>query len=139
MSTVSFYTPTYIASCRQRFADQLQAYLTLVEGSSAPNVGEFERKYCRALLLALDNCFATRSRSMEGRDGNPLNEVRILCKSIMINRGKLMADQQINLLPGTSVLGLAVGDDVHLTARDFARLSSAFFDSIERTYGAVAD
>jgi hypothetical protein len=138
MSNVSFYTPTYIAACRQRFADQLQAYLSMVEGSSAPNVGEFERKYCRALLLALDNCFATRSRSMEGRDGNPLNEVRILCKSIIINRGKLMADAHINLSPGTSVLGLAVGDDVDLNARDFARISSAFFDSIERTYGAVA-
>jgi hypothetical protein len=138
MPTVNYYPPSYIASCRTRFENQLTAYTQLVEGSSAPNVTEFERKYCRAMLLALDNCFSTRSRVSEGFDGNALNEVRVLCQSIMTNRGVVKMDPEIRLMPGESVLGLAAGDDVHLTVRDFARLSAAFFDAISQTYGALA-
>jgi hypothetical protein len=134
MASVSYYSPTYIASCRDRFEAQLSAYTQLVDGSSAPNVPEFERKYCRAMLLALDNCFSTRSRTAEGANGNPLNEVRVLCSSIMTNRGVLKMDPQIELTPGTSVLGFAAGDQIHLTVRDFARLSFAFFAAIEAKF-----
>ncbi len=66
-----------------------------------------------------------RLRGIEGKDGNPLNEVRVLCNSILLNKGRL----QIDKLPGwptsagaslklpreTSVLKLKAGDEVKLS------------------------
>lgn len=39
-----------------------------------------------------------------GKDGNPLNEVRILCNSIMNNNGIMSKDKTIRLNPEKSVL-----------------------------------
>jgi hypothetical protein len=50
----------------------------------------------------LENYFVHRSRTLEKKDGNPLNEVRVLCTSMMSNDGKLAADKQIRLDPAKS-------------------------------------
>jgi hypothetical protein len=62
---------------------------------------------------------------MEGKDGNPLKEVRVLCTSLMENDGVLAADKQIRLRPETSILHLAVGDEIRLTQGEFLRLAEA--------------
>jgi len=73
-----------------------------------------------------------------------LNEVRVLCNSILLNKGRL----QIDKLPGwptsagaslklpreTSVLKLKAGDEVKLSETDFVRLSKAFFAELEKKY-----
>jgi hypothetical protein len=64
MLSVTQYTPAYISACRARFNEQLSAYRKLVEGSHAPNVTTFERKFCRTLLLSLDNSFVDRNPDM---------------------------------------------------------------------------
>lgn len=51
------------------------------------------------MVLALDQLFVHRARGIEGKDGNPLNEVRVLCTSIMANGGVLVKDSQIKLDP----------------------------------------
>jgi hypothetical protein len=47
-------------------------------------------------VLLLDHTFVHRLPGIEGKDGNPLNEVRVLCNSILLNEGKLQVDK----LPG---------------------------------------
>ena len=83
-------------------------------------------------------------RVTEGKDGNPLNEVRVLCNSIMLNQGKLQVDKLpwwpmsanagIKLPAEKSVLKLKVGDEVKFSEGDFVRLSAAFFAEFEKKY-----
>ena len=61
------------------------------------------------LVVVLDGYFVHRTRAIEGKDGNPLNEVRMLCSSILGHDGVLAADGTIKYKPEASVLGLAVG------------------------------
>jgi len=88
--------------------------------------------------------FVHRLSGIEGRDGNPLNEVRILCNSILLNKGKLQVDKLpgwpnsavsgLKLPPEKSVMRLQVGDEIRLTEADFVRLSKAFFAEMEKKY-----
>jgi hypothetical protein len=98
---------------------------------------DFAGRFFNTLVLKLDYIFVHRLSGMEGKDGNPLNEVRILCNSILINEGKL----QVEKLPGwpnsavanltlpleKSVLKLKAGDEIKLNEADFVRLVQAFF------------
>ncbi len=77
-----------------------------------------------------------RLRVIEGKDGNPLNEVRVLCNSILLNVGKLQVEtlpewpmsggRSLKLSPEKSALKLKVGDVVKLSEADFVWLSKAF-------------
>ena len=90
--------------------------------------------------------FVHRFSGIEGRDGNPLNEVRILCNSILLNKGKLQVDKSTSSRGGRTppspdsichrkgLLKLQVGDEVRLTEADFVRLSKGFFAEIEKKY-----
>jgi hypothetical protein len=88
--------------------------------------------------------FVHRLTGIEGKDGNPLNRVRVLCNSILLNQGKLQGDKlpgwpnsagsSLKLLPEKFVLKLRVGDDIRLTEADFVRSSKAFFAEIEKRY-----
>jgi hypothetical protein len=51
-----------------------------------------------------------RARGLEGKDGNPLNEVRMLCDSILQKDGVMTADKTIKFDPAKSVLRLQPGD-----------------------------
>lgn len=135
------YTKDYIAACRARVDADLRAYRTQV--GQAPSK-EFEARFFNAQVLLLDHMFVHRLTGIEGKDGNPLNEVRVLCNSILLNRGKLQVDKlpgwpnsavaSIKLPPETSVLKLRAGDDVKLSEADFVRLAEAFFAEIEKRY-----
>ena len=45
-----------------------------------------------------------------GKDGNPLNEVELLCDSLMNNSGVLRGSTVIKLIPDQSVLKFHIGD-----------------------------
>jgi hypothetical protein len=135
------YSQEYIDACRARVDGDLRAYRKQVGKSPLP---ELEHRFFNDQVLLLDYMFVHRLSGIEGKDGNPLNEVRVLCNSLLLNRGKL----QIEKLPGwpnsavssiklpadTSVLKLRPGDEVKLTERDFVRLADAFFTEIEKRY-----
>ena len=89
------------------------------------------------MALVLDRYFVHRLPGVdyEGKDGNPLNEVRIVCDSLMNNNGTLRGDKQIKLTPERSILKLRVGDPIRLTGAEFERLSAAFFAELERRFG----
>jgi len=97
------YTQDYVDACRARVEADLRAYRKQV--GKAPSK-EFEVRFFNDQVLLLDHMFVHRLTGIEGKDGNPLNEV----------------------------LKLRVGDDVKLSEADFVRLSKVFFAAIEKKY-----
>jgi hypothetical protein len=122
MLAVKHYPPQQVSSCRAAVAK-------LLEGD-APGLGN-------AAVLVLDHWFVHRQRGAEGKDGNPMNEVRVLAESIVHHDGILTVDGGIDLRPETSVLGLGPGAAVDLDREDAARLAGAYLAAIERTYVAT--
>lgn len=141
MLGIKAYTQNYIDACRTKVDADLRAYRKQV--GEAPS-REFEGRFFNDLVLLLDYMFVHRLTGIEGKDGNPLNEVRVLCNSTLLNQGKLQVDKLpgwpnsagagIKLTPEKSVLKLKLGDEVKLTEADFVRLSKAFFTEMEKKY-----
>ena len=136
------YPKDYIAACRARVDADLRAYRKQVGKSPSR---EFEARFFNDQVLLLDHMFVHRLTGIEGKDGNPLNEVRVLCNSILLNGGKVQVDKLpgwpnsagagLELPPETSVLKLHAGEEIALSEADFVRLSRAFFVEIEKRYG----
>ena len=139
------YTPDYIDACGARVDADLRAYRKQV--GKAPSK-EFDARFFHDQVLLRDYMCGHRLSGIEGKDGNPLNEVRVLCNSILLNRGKLQVDKlpgwpnsavaKLTLPPEKSLLKLDVGDEVKLTEADFVRLSTAFFAEIDKKYNERA-
>ena len=136
------YSEDYIAACRARVDADLRAYRKQV--GNAPSK-EFEARFFNDQVLLLDYMFVHRLTGIEGKDGNPLNEVRVLCNSLLLNQGRLQVDRLpgwpnsastgMELPPEKSVLKLKVGEEVRLNESDFVRLSKAFFAELEKKFG----
>ncbi len=135
------YSQDYIDACRARVDADLNAFRRQV-GKGPSN--EFEARFFNDQVLLLDYMFVHRLSGIEGKDGNPLNEIRVLCNSLLLNNGKLQVDKlpgwpnsavsSLTLPPEKSLLQLEVGDDVNLSEADFVLLSKAFFAEIEKKY-----
>ncbi len=125
MLGVSSYKKDYVAACRAR----MDALLASYNGS-----GAFEQPFLSHMILALDHSFMHRLRGAEGKDGNPLNEVRMLANSLLENGGVMTEDKTIKYKPESSVLKIAIGDTIRLDLAGFGRLATAFFDEIEKRY-----
>jgi len=145
MLCVNNYSQKYIDKCRSRVAAQVFAYKSLVataRNQSAPTdepllkaaIETFEPHFFNNIVLALDSYFVHRARAMERKDGNPLNEVRMLCNSMLNNNNRMCADKTITFDPAKFVLKYRVGDEMKLNEADFNLLSSAFFAEIESKY-----
>ncbi len=135
------YTRDEVDQCKTAIADQLAAYAALVKAMGKPTNkkvdaarGSFEPLFFNNLLLALDRHFVHRIRAVAGKDGNPLNEVEVICDSLMSNNGVLEKSTVIKLDPDTSVTKLSFGDPIRLNADQFVRLSDAFFAELERKF-----
>jgi hypothetical protein len=127
MLGVKSYERDYVESARKKVDADVAAYVA-VAGSIEDEA--FEVVYFNNLVIVLEGLFVHRLRGVEGKDGNPLNEVRLLASSLLTNEGVLLADKQIKLKPGTSVLGLAVGDQIKVDEAGFRRLAAGFFEQI---------
>jgi hypothetical protein len=129
MLSENSYTREYIDSCRGRVAAQIAAFDRL------PAVNpEFEHAFFGNMVIVLHACFANRMRGMEGKDGNPLNEVRVLTNSMLGGGESLVADSTITWRPDATVLGLDVGDPIRIDRDGFVHLSDAFFAELEGKY-----
>ena len=92
MLCVNNYTQKYIDECRARVAAQVSAYQALVATASnktatdepllSASIEAFEPHFFNNMVLALDSYFVHRARAKEKKDGNPLNEVRMLLSVI---------------------------------------------------------
>ncbi|WP_411727860.1 hypothetical protein [Methyloglobulus sp.] len=144
MLCVNNYTQKYIDECRSRVAAQVSAYQTLVvavRNQAATDVPllnaaieAFEPHFFNNMALTLECYFVHRARAIEKKDGNPLNEVRMLCNSMVNNNNRMCADKTIKFDPAKSVLKYQIGDEIRLNEADFIRLSSAYFAEIESKY-----
>ena len=121
MLGVSTYSQEYIAQTRARIEADTASFADLKKPSNG-----FESVFFNNMVLALDHYFVHRLRKLEGKDGNPLNEVRVISNSLMENGGVALS--------GTKLLGYAAGDEIRLTAADYERLSKAFLAEIESRY-----
>jgi hypothetical protein len=136
------YTQDYIDRCRARVGRDIGVYRKLAAEKRAavrktkpsPALETFEVAYFNSMVLVLDYCFVHRLRTVEGKDGNPLNEVRVLCNSMLLHDNVLTADHSIMLAPDKSILKYQLGDVIKVHAGDFVRLSKAFFAEIESKF-----
>jgi hypothetical protein len=117
-----------VDGCRARIDADLAAYDAAAAGAE---FGDFEATFFNNMVLVLDHYFVHRLRTVEGKDGNPLNEVRVVSDSLMLNNGIMTADKTINLDPAKSVLNYAPGDRIKLGKGDFERLCDAYFAEIQ--------
>ena len=130
------YPSEYVETVRAMVADNVASYAAL----GLPEENDFERGYVHQLLLALDSYFTHRGRGLEGKDGNPLNEVRMITDSLQGNDAQgpivplLAGNSTIKYKPESSVLGLAVGDPIDLSVADYERLANAFLDELEKRF-----
>jgi len=138
------YTQEEIDQGKAALDQQLAAYKKLAKALTSAAIDNeidsaiesFEAHFFNNMTLVMDRYFVHRlpGADYEGKDGNPLNEVRILCDSLMNNNGIMRGDKQIKLTPERSVLKLNIGDSIHLTEEEFERLSAAFFAELERRF-----
>ena len=64
----------------------------------------FETLFFNNMTLVLDRYFVHRLRIVAYKDGNPLNEVEMLCDSLMNNNGVLRESKLVKLIPEQSVV-----------------------------------
>ncbi|MGH6855057.1 MAG: hypothetical protein ACREDX_03430 [Aestuariivirga sp.] len=129
MLGVSSYDKATITACKRAVTALMKAYLA--DASPA-----FEQEFLRHMVPALDRLFVHRLRGKEGKDGNALNEVRMLCTSICEGKKVLLADSTIKYQPEKSILKLKIGDEIKLTPESFGKLAGAFFREIEAKFGS---
>ncbi len=142
MLSVSAYPQQYIDDTRARIADQVSAFAELasaVRGAGRDEAAmtaldRLEPEYFATLVIALDSCFVHRSRGQERKDGNAMNEVRVLVSSIQHHDGIMTAEKGIRLDPARSVLGIEYGERIRVGAEGFQRLAAAFLDALQATY-----
>jgi hypothetical protein len=136
MLGVSKYSPEYIAATRKAISAQVKAYDEVARAANGAGraLDTFEHVFFNNMVLVLEHHFMHRLRTGEGKDGNPMNESRIIASSLMENGGRLLADKQIKLQPDKSVLGYEVGDEIKLSKSDFQKLSMGFLAGIEEQF-----
>jgi hypothetical protein len=95
---------------------------------------DFEGLFFNDMTLVLDRYLVHRLRMVAGKDGNPRDEVEMICESLMNNNGVLRGNNVVKYIPEQSVVRLTAGDQIRLTAEEFGRLSAAFFEELERRF-----
>ena len=123
------YTSDEVESCR----DACDALLAAWAANDIEDT-TLEAMVFGQAVVVLHTWFAHRDRDLEGTDGNPIHEVRVVADSVVGNDGRLRVDSPAGWDPSRTVLRLAVGDDIELTANRFERLAAAYLAAIEATY-----
>ena len=124
------YPAAYISSCKKKITAAVNAWAQLPGKPSG-----FEHLYFENQVLILERMFIHRMRGQEGKDGNPLNEVRMLAASILADGGKFQPDKTIRYDAENSVTKIKPGQSISLTAEIFIKLSEAYFEEIKKRFG----
>lgn len=105
------YTPEELDHCKAAVDQQLAAHKTLVKAVASATTDKkansalqaFEALFFNNMTLVLDRYFVHRLRMVTGKDGNPLNEVEMLCDFLINNNGIMRDSNVIKLIPDQSV------------------------------------
>jgi hypothetical protein len=125
MLGVKSYSPEYVEQVRTRLDADIAAFDALGNGAAA-----FAPTFFNNLVIVLDHHFCHRLRTLEGKDGNPLNEVRAISDSLMENGGVFQVNGAIKMKPEKSVLGYEPGDEIRVDEKGFRRLADGFLTEI---------
>jgi hypothetical protein len=128
------YTSDEIEACRDNCDTLLAAW-----GANDVEDTTLEGLVFAQAVVVLDAWFADRPRDLEGDDGNPMNEVRVIADSVVGNDSVLRVSEPISWVPERTVLRLSVGDDVAVSANGFERLAAAYLTAVEATFRETAD
>jgi uncharacterized protein (UPF0548 family) len=115
------YDRHYVANCRESVGAAVEELRRVGAGSAAWN----------QLVPALDRWFAIRNPKVEGRDGNPINEVRAIAESVTEHGSVMAVPKGIKLSEEGSVLGFLDGEEISLDGDSFERLFDAFLAEVE--------
>jgi len=131
------YTEEELEHGRAAVKQQLALFEKVVPAGDAagPARDDFEVMFFNSMTLVLDRYYVHRIRAVAGKDTNPLNEVELITESLMSNGGIFQTNKVIKYVPENSVVKLNDGDPIRLTAKDFDRLSTAFFAELAERFG----
>ena len=122
------YPKPYVNAVRARVGRVLKAY------DKAKPAEPFAGDALADVILGLEMAFVHRVRMNEGKDGNALNEVRMIAASILEFDAVMTLDKTIKWKPEASVTGLKIGDKIALSRKQVGALADAFLDEIEAKY-----
>ncbi|HLW18494.1 MAG TPA: hypothetical protein VKV69_14150 [Actinomycetota bacterium] len=133
------YPRKYIEAAEAKVDADVAAFKKLAAAARKSGAREraldpLETAYFNNMVLVLDHLFVHRLRTVEGKDGNAMNEVRVLGDSIMVNGGRMTPDASIKLTAANSVLGYDKGNEIKVKEADFVQLAKAFFAEIEEKF-----
>lgn len=131
MLAVNSYKPDYLQACHEKLGRQLASFRALPAGKPKD---AFAPGYFNAMVLVLDSYFLHRQRSNEGKEGGPLNELRLLCDGIKDNGAVMAKNSTIKYDPAKSVTGIAVGQAIVLDDKRFEALADAVFGDVLQRY-----
>lgn len=130
MLGVKAYPAGYILATKAKFEADVEKYDAAVAKAGTDATAAFEASYFNNLVCLLDFAFVHRLRTVEGKDGNSMNEVRMLANSILESDCILAVEKSIKWVPEKTVLKLAPGATIALSREQFDTLSIAYFDQI---------
>ncbi len=123
------YSPDYIQAVHDRVTRVLKAF------DKAKPAEPFAADALLDVVLGLEMAFVHRLRGQEGKDGNPLNEVRMIAASVLEHNGVMTKDNTIKWDAAKSITGLALGDKIALSRKQVGALVDAFVEEIANKYG----
>lgn len=92
-----------------------------------------------ALAVALDRRFVHRARAVTGRGASALNELEVIVDGLILNGGVVRGVDGVDYEPNRSVLGLQLGDEIALSARDLERLAGEVFEELDEKFADSGD
>lgn len=131
------YPTAQIAACRKDMADMAATWRAVASRSEPIARQEAEAQVFNQMVVALEGWFVHRLRGLEGKDGNPMNEVRLLALGVTTRNGWFPADPTIRWAAESSVTGYAPGDRIRLSEPIFSRLAAAYLDAVAATFAAA--
>jgi hypothetical protein len=136
------YTTDELETAKTLVESQLAAYsdLTAAIEDEAPSESidaareDFEPLFFNTMALALDRLFVHRRSSATAKQAGPLNELELICDSLMNNDGILHTNGAGVYVPQQSVLKLEPGERIALSLEQFEQLAQAVLAEIEAKF-----